>query len=221
MKKTLISLIVIILISVGFYMYATRPVSAPTQDIQAVSDTLTASSTATLYRVSQTSSKVEFNIHEILSGKPKLVVGTTNQVAGDITVTGSKIVFGAMKLDAKTLKTDSTSRDGALNHMILQTDTPENEYVTFQPSSNDFNGTIVAGQPVTFNVMGNLTISGVTKPATFAVNATVNPDSITGTASTTVSRADFGLKIPNFPFLADVKDQFSVAVTIVADKVTN
>lgn len=219
--KKIISLVVILLVFIGLYFYNTRPVAAPTQDIQTVSAKLPAGSTVSnVYRIQQTDSKVEFSINELLYGKPKLVIGTTNQVAGDISLSkDSQINIGELKISASTFVTDSTQRNGALARLILHADKPENEYIIFKPTSNDLKESIVLGKEVVFNVSGDLTISGVTKPATFKVVANVTADSITGTAEATVKRGDFNLIIPNFSFLANVDESFKVNLTIVAKKI--
>src|SRR4051794_30541351 len=132
MKKIILSIVVIAaLIAGGYYLYITRPASAPSQDIQAASDTLNATATSTLYRISQSQSSAQFTINEMLYGKPKLVIGTTTQIAGDIEVSPAKMTIGTIKLNAKTLTTDNTSRNGAINHLILKTDSPANEFVVF------------------------------------------------------------------------------------------
>lgn len=221
MKKTLLTTIVLVVIAViGYFMYMTRPVATPSQDIQSVSETASTTS-GSIYRISQASSVAEFNIHEMLYGAPKLVVGTTTQIAGDIIVSSKGIEIGTMKLDVRTLKTDSSKRDGAINRLILKTDAAGNEYVTFVPKSTDLKGPIALGKQVSFNVSGDLTIAGVTKPVTFAVKATVAGDKVTGTASTTINRPDFKIVIPSLSFLADVSDQISISVNLVANKVTN
>src|SRR5262245_42974065 len=46
----------------------------------------TLSSAATLFEISQADSAVSFSIYEELAGQPKTVVGTTDQVAGQIAV---------------------------------------------------------------------------------------------------------------------------------------
>ncbi|MBX4209093.1 YceI family protein [Candidatus Parcubacteria bacterium] len=219
MKKTLLVILALVIVGFGAFAFLTRPVAAPTGNIQSAADAPAATSSA-VYRISQASSKVEFQIHETLYGKPKLVIGTTSQISGDIAVSGSKIDIGTIKIDARTLKTDSSSRDGAIDRLILNAGKEGNEYIVFKPTSADLAGAGAPGKQVSFNVTGDLTISGVTKPATFMVTATIAGDKISGTASTTVKRSDYGLKIPSFSFIADVGDQFSVSADIVADKIS-
>lgn len=218
MKKALIALIAIALVGYAAYAYITRPVGAPTQDVGKVSAKLPAgSATSTVYRISQEKSLVTFTMNELLNNKPKLVVGTTTQVGGDIEVKDGKIVLGTLSINAKTLVTDNANRNGAIVRLILKSDKPENEIITFKPASIS-DAQITAGK-ASFAVMGDLTISGVTKLAAFTVTAAVTDSQIKGTAETKIKRSDFGLTIPNLSFIANVDDEFPVKAEIVADRI--
>lgn len=221
MKKTILIIIAVIVVAaIGLFAYFSKPVSAPTQDVNTVSSKLPAgSATSSVYRISQQQSLVTFTMNELLREKPFLVVGTTTQIAGDIAVKDGKFEIGELAINAKTLVTDSSSRNGAIARMILKSETPGNEFMIFKPTSNDFVGPLAMGKEVSFNVVGDMTISGVTKPVTFAVTAIVEADKVTGIAKTTLKRSDFNLVIPNLPFIADVDDEFPVTASIVADRI--
>ena len=76
-------------IAVGSFVYvyatagsgqASAPISAPAL--------VSSSSTQQNFEIDSNSSKVQFTLTEELLGKPTTVVGTTNQVAGDILGSG-------------------------------------------------------------------------------------------------------------------------------------
>ncbi|HEY9481090.1 MAG TPA: YceI family protein [Candidatus Paceibacterota bacterium] len=219
MNKAIWTIIVLAIVVVGAYAYVTRPVAAPTGNINDALGKLPAgSATSPVYLISQTGSLAEFRMNELLNGKPKLVIGTTTQIAGEISVDDSGIKFGELRLDAKTLHTDNSNRNGAMQRLILRTGTEGNEFVLFNPSQG-FAGPVALGTPVSFDLSGDLTISGVTKPTTFHVTMTVTDEKVTGMATTTIKRSDFGLTIPNIPFVASVDESFPVSVTIEADRI--
>jgi polyisoprenoid-binding protein YceI len=220
-KKIILGVVVVAVVVVGV-LYATRPPSSPTEDIQSVSDTLNNDKTpgTSLYRISQEGSKIEFKIGEILNGSPFTAVGTTNQVAGDIIVSNNpaKIEIGTLKINAKTFKTDSSQRDGAIARFILKSEEPANEFIEFKPTGViDLAGEIKPGMTFDLNVAGNLTVSGVTKPAVFSVSMKINEGKVIGTAGIKIKRSDYGLVIPNIPFVASVDDEFTVTADIVAN----
>lgn len=225
--KTIIWIIIIAALGYGVFSYATRPVAQPTTDISESASSETefpASETAEHYRVTSSDSKIQFAIKETLNEKPFTAVGTTNQIAGDIEIENAStepfVRIGTIKVDARTFKTDSEKRDGAVNRFILKTETPGNEYVTFTPTSIvQPTAPIVDGKAFTFTVTGDLTISGIKKSATMKVTATKSADKLSATIATTVKRSDYGLKIPEIPFVANVSDSFDVSGTIVAKKI--
>lgn len=225
MKKVLITLVVLAIAGTGIFFYVTRPAGAPTQDVSSVVADSTAGQAqgpGTTYEVDPTQSSASFTLGETLHGSHFMPVGTTNQVAGEITISTStdpsaapQITFSKLAVNAKTFKTDSTQRDGAIARFILKTTEPENELITFVPNPatnvvQNSDGTFA------FNLTGTLTISGVTKEETFAITGKLAGDTFTGKATMTVSRADFNLQIPNISFVANVDDKVMATVNFVA-----
>jgi polyisoprenoid-binding protein YceI len=219
MKKIFWILAILIIAMGSFYFYITRPVPVSDQNVREVTGKLRPlTNRTTVYRIGE-GSKVEFQINELLNGKPKLVIGTSTEIAGDVAVTDGTIQFGEMKLDARTLITDNSNRNGAINRLILKTTKAGNEYITVKPISTDFTGRLQEGVSATFNLTADLTISGITKLARFRVNMMVSNGQITGTAETKIKRSDFKLNIPNLSFIANVDAEFPVIITVVAEKV--
>ncbi len=206
---------------VGIYFYVFRPVAAPSESINSASVPISNSvASSTVYHISQTGSTARFSIYEVLHGSPFVPVGTTNQIAGDLAVAANSsgnptLTVGTITIDARTFHTDSAQRDGAIGRFILKSDQAANEFITFVPTSTSAPAKDKDGSWNATST-GNLTISGITKPEVFALNFNVANGTLSGTASTTLSRKDFNLVIPNFSFLADVSDSFSVSATISA-----
>ncbi|MBP6858352.1 MAG: YceI family protein [Candidatus Pacebacteria bacterium] len=225
MLKTTIALIVVIVLAGGAFLYATRPAAAPSQDINSAtnSDTaVTATASSTTYRISQASSTIEFTIGEILNDKPKTVVGITDQVAGDIMISGNTVSFGTLAVNARTFKTDSEKRDGAIARFILKSEDAGNEFMTLKPDHDvHIEFSLPSDLPLVSSITGNLTIGGVTKSVMFETRMKIGKDIITGTATTKLKRADFNLKIPEVKSVASVDEEFTVTATITANKITN
>ncbi len=179
-----------------------------------------ASTTGTiLAQIVPEESEVRFLIDEVLNGSPKTVVGTTNQVAGEIAVNPSdptQTRVGVIQVNARTLSTDSGMRNRTIANRILQTG--QYEFVTFTPTS------IVglpeqgsAGQTYTFQIVGDLTIRDVTKEVTFDVTATPQSESrLEGTATTTILYPDYNIAIPSVPQVASVDDEVKIEIDFVA-----
>ncbi len=211
MKKILIAIIVIAALGGGVYAYVSRPVEAPSQ-VATETPVENPSQEGTVYRIGGAST-VEFRINEVLRDKPFTAVGTTNDITGEIAIDGDSVTFGEIKVNARTFKTDSQQRDGAIARMILKSESAENEFIVFKPT--DVKNMTAQG----FTLVGDLTISGVTKPAEFAVLLGMKGDSLAGTATATLKRSDYKLVIPSIPFVASVDDAFTVTATVSAQKV--
>ncbi|HSH79412.1 MAG TPA: YceI family protein [Herpetosiphonaceae bacterium] len=120
---------------------ATAEVAATDQPASAsapeTTETAAASSSgAVLAQIVPEESEVRFLIDEVLNGAPKTVVGTTNQVAGEISVDPndpSQTRVGVIQVNARTLATDSGMRNRTIANRILQTG--QYEFITFTPTS--------------------------------------------------------------------------------------
>jgi len=172
-----------------------------------------------VYQIDPASSSAQFVVDEVLRGSPKTVVGATNQVAGQIAARLDDLdaaQVGTITINARTLATDDGSRNRMLQNQILQTD--QHEYITFTPTRMvGLPDSATPGQNVTFRMVGDLTIRGTTREATFDVALTPTADNqLQGSASTTISYADWGVSIPKVPAVAGVADQVALRLDFVA-----
>jgi len=222
------ALIVVAIIAGGVYLYATRPLEEASEDIQEnterLDNTADASDSSAVYRISQDESQVEFNIDEVLARRDNTVVGTTNQVAGDIrldTENPAESEIGQLRINARTFQTDSSRRDGAIGRFILQSETDQFEFIEFVPTSVDgLPESISFGEPVELSVTGDLTIKGTTREVTFNGQATLeSEDRLVGSFQTMVLYPDFALSIPSVPSVSDVADEVTLKIDLVALRV--
>jgi polyisoprenoid-binding protein YceI len=188
----------------------TEAVNEPAPDAQAGG--------VTIYQITQDESEVRFNIFEELRGSPKDVIGVSNQVAGEAAVDLSDLSatqVGVIQINARTLETDDSRRNQAIRNRILFTD--QYEFITFTPTGiMNLDGSAEQGQTLTFQIEGDLTIRDVTQPVVFEVNATVESEGrIVGSASSSVTWADFGLSIPDVPMVANVGDDVALEMDFV------
>ena len=228
--KIILSVVIGIIVIAGIaFWYETRPLPVSNVDINTQVNHLNTTPTTetgtqsvkTLHIVGA-ESQAQFSLNEVLAGKPTFVVGTTNQVAGDIqvdnTISPAKITIGQIKIDAGSLKTDSSERNGAIQRFILKTNKAGNEYITFNPTSIvGVPDKIQEGQAFNYQITGDLTVDGTTKPVTFDAISTLGADgSFTGSANTTITYGDFNVFVPNLSFLANVDKTTKLSISIVA-----
>lgn len=173
-----------------------------------------------IYEISQSDSEVRFELDEDLRGNRITVVGTTNQVAGQIALDLNDLStaqVGQIQINARTLATDNDFRNRAIQNEIL--DTSSYELITFVPTAvSDLPASAVVGEEISFTVEGELTIRDVTESVTFSVVATaVSASQITGTATATVLRDAYGLNIPEVPSVANVENEVDLIIDFVAN----
>ena len=173
-----------------------------------------------IYEISQDESEVRFELDEDLRGVRTTVVGSTDQVAGQIALDFSDLStaqVGEIQINARTLATDNNFRNRAIQNEIL--DTGEHEFISFVPTAvNGLPASAAMGEEISFTIDGDLTIRGITEPVTFNVVATaVSNSQITGTATAIVLRETYGLNIPEVPNVANVESEVDLIITFVAN----
>lgn len=217
---------VLVIVGIAAFLYLTRDIAAPSQPIDANLQSITpaADSGTTVFSISQAESQVEYNIYELLNGADKTVVGTTNQIAGEIAINLTDLAqsqISEIRINARTFATDSSRRDNAVARFVLQSEATTNEFILFQPTAlSGLPGSAGVGDTLAFQVTGDLTIAGVTQAATFDVSATLETASrLVGQAETIIQRAAYNLRIPSVPSVANVGEDVTLRFNFVADAV--
>jgi polyisoprenoid-binding protein YceI len=191
------------------------PAAAPT----ATAEPQAPAAASRVFEIIPAESEARFKINEVLRGQPKLVIGVTTGVAGQLSVDPANpgaTQVGEITVDAGTLATDDNNRNRAIRNFILQTG--QYPSVTFTPTEiTGMPASVAVGQPFSFQIAGDLTIRDVTGPVVWDV--TVTPESetrIKGLATTIIPRDDFNLAIPSVPFVASVEEQVALELDFVA-----
>lgn len=219
--------VVVVVIAAGAVWWFSQGTEAPTVGATAppVGSTTTAAGASTVttesggavtYELTGDTSAT-FTLTEELRGTPKTVTGVSSIVLGQAEVDPadpSSLTIGTVLVNARDFTTDSGNRNRAIRGPILAADTFEN--ISFAPTSIDGLPAAPADQ-WTFTVTGDLTIRDVTNPVTFDVTLSASdPNRVVGTATATVDRTDWGLNIPSAPGVANVAEQVTLTLDIVA-----
>lgn len=180
-----------------------------------------ATSHGVVFNIVPDESEVRFEIDDVLNGQAETVVGRTNQVAGQITVNfddPAQTQLGTIVVNVRTLATDVELRNSVIRGEILLSAQDEFEFGQFEPTSiTGLPEQVAIGEPITFQITGNLVLRGISNEVTF--DATVTPVSETrleGTASTVVQREQYGMEIPSIPFVANVEEEVELYIDFVA-----
>jgi len=168
------------------------------------------------YTVSATGNSARYRVREQLMGKdlPNDAVGETAEITGMITVdsTTGTLVANQSKFTINTanFKSDSDRRDGYVRGRLLEaTKFPTVEFVPTAVRGLTAAAAMSSG-PKTFELIGDLTVKGVTRPTTWKVTAQQAPGRATGSASTKFTFADFTITPPKVPILLSVADTIAL-----------
>ncbi len=172
-----------------------------------------------IYAIVQDRSTATFELGEDLNGESIRVVGTTNQVAGQIAFAAADLStaqIGVITINARTLATSNDFRNRAIQNRILFTD--QYEFIQFEPTAiNGLPASIGVGESADFTIVGNLTIRDVTLEETFDASVTyVSESEISGVAVSIVSRDNYDLSIPEVQGVANVSDDVQLTIEFVA-----
>ena len=174
-----------------------------------------------MFHIMAEESEVRFLIDEILLGEPKTVVGTTNQVAGNLLVDfqdPANTQVGLIRVNVRTLQTDNEIRTRALRGQILEADEPQFEFAEFIPTAlRKLPSNVSTNEPFTFEIAGMLRVHGVGRNVIFETTVTpVSETRIEGVARTTVNYRDFDMRIPSAAGVGSIANEVGLEIDFVA-----
>jgi polyisoprenoid-binding protein YceI len=173
--------------------------AGPTDRSASAAEAGDSSTQALVYNIDPSQSEARFIIQEILRGADTTVVGTTSNVGGQLALDLSDprtAQVGPIVINARDITTDNDFRNRAISNEILLTN--QYELITFVPTAVvGLPESVAVGESITFQIVGDLTITDTTRQVTFDVTVTaVSPTELRGTATTEILHGDFGLTIP-------------------------
>jgi polyisoprenoid-binding protein YceI len=160
--------------------------------------------------VAPSGNEARYRVREQLMGAnlPNDAVGVTNGITGTVLAyPDGRIVRDSSRIvvDVRLLKSDKSRRDGFLQRRTLETE----KYPTVELVPTEirgFDGKLPASGPVTFQLVGDLTVHGVTRPTVWNVTARADGNDVAGTATTAFKFKDVSLDQPRVPVVLSVAD---------------
>jgi polyisoprenoid-binding protein YceI len=189
------------------------PVAGPTTSAKTDAVRLTLDSSA---------SQASYHAREVLVGHTLATdaVGTSPSVSGSLLLGADGSIAAeqsTITVDLTKLKSDESRRDNLIKNETLQTG-------RFPTAT--FVGHEVQGLPmplptsgeVTFQLLGDLTVHGVTKPVTWQVTAQFADSKISGSATTGVKITDFGMTPPKVGPVLSIEDGLNLELAFTANR---
>ena len=162
--------------------------------------------------------KARYRVREQLAGInfPSDAVGTTESVTGMLVLNPDGSIDASVSkltVDLRTLKSDQQMRDGYIQRSTLETEKfPMIEFVPRRAVGVPV--PLPAGMQAQagFQLVGDMTLHGVTKEVTWNVVATFGNDQVAGRATTTLQFATFNMAKPSLARIMSVDDKIELEI---------
>lgn len=208
----------------------TAATSAPTNSTMAEPTAATEPTTAApsgatgslqRYVIVPAESQVQYEVDETFFREGNVLataIGTTQEIQGEIlidTTAPQNSSVGVITIDISAFTSDEERRDQRIREEWLESATFP--LATFTPTSiTGLPETYTEGEPLTFQVTGDMTVRETTKPVTFDVTAQLVNDTVTGTATSNIQMTDFGFDPPDIANILRAENDVKLTFDFVA-----
>jgi polyisoprenoid-binding protein YceI len=175
------------------------------------------------FRIVPSQTEASYEVQEQFFNRdlPTRVIGKTSAVEGEFQFNADAAPTGeviTMIVDLSTLSTGNPGRDQGLRRRWLETDTyPFAKFTSIDV--HELPDRYTEGDEVAFKLIGNLTIHDVTHPVIFDVRGTLDGDTVTGSATTTLLMTDFRFQPPAIANVLTVENDVIVTIRFTAKEV--
>lgn len=169
-------------------------------------------------------SEARYRVREQLANQslPNDAVGRTRVISGAVVLAPDGTIVAEeshFDVDLRTLRSDQSRRDNYIQRNTLET----SRFPTAIFEPRDASGLpwpLPERGEFTFQLTGDLTVHGVTRPVTWDVTARIEGDRLVGTAVTRVTFQDFGMEQPRVAIVLSVEDtiQLELDFTFVQER---
>jgi polyisoprenoid-binding protein YceI len=166
--------------------------------------------------LSPTGTAARYRVRERLVGQdlPNDAVGETKTLSGAISFDSSgKVIRQASKfvVDAGTFVSDKNRRDGFVRGRLLESDSYP-EVVLVPTAVSGISLPLPSSGTKPFEMTGDLTVRGVTRPTSWKGTAQFQDGSVTGSAATAFTFDDIQMEQPRVPVLLSVADTIRLEI---------
>jgi polyisoprenoid-binding protein YceI len=161
-------------------------------------------------------STARYRVRERLVGKdlPNDAVGETKALTGAISIDSSgKVIRQASKfvVNAGTFVSDQRRRDGYVRGRLLESDSYP-EVVLLPTAVSGISLPLPTSGSRPFEMTGDLTVRGVTRPTVWKGTAQFQDGKVTGSAATSFTFDDIQMEQPRVPVLLSVADTIRLEI---------
>jgi len=197
---------------------SSAPASVSTTSSSTTAPTVNASAVTLV--VDPAASTASYHAHEQLVGRtlPSEAVGTTAGVSGSLAFAADGTIVAdqsKISVDLSKLQSDESRRDNFIKGNTLQTS--RYPMATFVPTAvQGLPSPLPTSGQVTFQLLGDLTVHGVTKPVTWQVTAQFGDSTVTGDATSAINITEFGMSPPKAGPVLSIEDGLTLELAFTA-----
>lgn len=158
-------------------------------------------------------SQAGYRVEEVLNGQDATVVGRTDEVRGQVTVTGTELTAGDVEVQMGAVTTDSNSRDNQFQGILKTSEFPTSTFTLTDPVDI----AAIAGGTASVTAVGDLTIAGVSRSVSATLNLQMSDGGVQVQGAIPITFSDFGVSAPNLGFV-QVQDSGSVEMLLLLNK---
>jgi polyisoprenoid-binding protein YceI len=160
--------------------------------------------------VAPTGNEARYRVREQLVSfdLPNDAIGATKDITGVLVVDANGAIVrdsSRISVSVANLKSDQGRRDAFIKRKTMETD----KFPTVELFPTALRGLAArptGSEPVTFDLVGDLTVHGTTRPIEWKVTAHADGSDVVGTAATAFTFKDFNLDQPSVPVVLSVAD---------------
>ena len=135
----------------------------------------------------------------------KEAVGRSPTIEATITIAGGQLTGVTVTADLRDLESDDSRRDGALQFQALESQRfPTATFELTEPVAVPAG--LAAGEPISIEANGTLTLHGVTQPVTIPIEAVLEDGVMVVVGSIPILFADYDIAQPQAPILVSIED---------------
>ena len=162
------------------------------------------------YIVAPTGNEARYRVREQLVSfdLPNDAIGVTKEITGMLVVDQNGTIIrdsSRIVINVTNLKSDQARRDNFIKRRTLETE----KYTTVELVPTALRGISArpnSTEPISFALVGDLTVHGATHPTEWSVVAHADGMDIVGMATTAFTFKDMGLEQPKVPVVLSVAD---------------
>jgi polyisoprenoid-binding protein YceI len=166
-------------------------------------------------------SEVSYEVGEVFlnqNNRFNVAIGVTSQVSGEVMVdrvNPQNSTVGPISVDISQFTSDNRRRDDAIRGRFVESS--RYPIATFTPSEmQGLPENYQEGEPVTFQINGDLTVRETTRPVTFEVTLSGEGNTIIGEAETMILMSDFGFGPISIGGILNTEDEVKINFKFVA-----